>query len=391
MAQQDLPPVPFKIPVLDDRGYVSQAWGAFFRQLFVRVGGHNAKTNTELDLGNAGSVTTDLIEDDAVTTPKIANDAVTNSKLANMASPSIKGRATTGPGNPEDLSPSQVTAILSLFTATAQGLVPASGGDISTYLRADGQFSEAVVPDGSITTEKLADGATTTQKVSTDGGLPGQVMKNFGSSVGWGDIPLSSASGLSTDDNGNNEINIAPQIFTLVLADSMGTKWAILVTDAGTLYTESGATDRVSDDFKVQKPDLSYAQIGVNADGSLFVDDAPTASVINNAFRLESPSALQWKIAIDDTNAIQTVGLSASDLRLSIVDSSGNIFWQIRAILGSVLQYMKILDASDLAAVGTPPTVTGCLPLAFYDNGTNKRLIFYDGSAWNYVHDNSAV
>lgn len=44
----------------------------------------------------------------------IANDAVTNAKLANVATSTIKGRATAGTGDPEDLSASQVRTILNV-------------------------------------------------------------------------------------------------------------------------------------------------------------------------------------------------------------------------------------------------------------------------------------
>lgn len=46
--------------------------------------------------------------------PTIAADAVTNTKLANMATQTIKGRATAGTGDPEDLTSGQVNTILAL-------------------------------------------------------------------------------------------------------------------------------------------------------------------------------------------------------------------------------------------------------------------------------------
>ena len=71
----------------------------------------------------------------------IAADAVTNAKLANMAANSIKGNNTGGVADPLDLTATQVTAMLNAFTSLLQGLVPASGGGTTTYLRADGTFA----------------------------------------------------------------------------------------------------------------------------------------------------------------------------------------------------------------------------------------------------------
>ena len=70
----------------------------------------------------------------------IANDAVTNAKAANMATGTIKGRATAGTGDPEDLTGTQATALLDAFTSGAKGLAPASGGGTTNFLRADGTF-----------------------------------------------------------------------------------------------------------------------------------------------------------------------------------------------------------------------------------------------------------
>lgn len=47
-------------------------------------------------------------------TATIANDAVTNAKLANMATGTIKGRSSSGTGDPEDLSASSVKSILAI-------------------------------------------------------------------------------------------------------------------------------------------------------------------------------------------------------------------------------------------------------------------------------------
>lgn len=77
--------------------------------------------------------------------PSVAADAVDNTKLANMAGDTLKGRALgAGAGDPADLTRAQVTALMNLFTDSLQGVVPASGGGVINFLRADGSWAEPV-------------------------------------------------------------------------------------------------------------------------------------------------------------------------------------------------------------------------------------------------------
>lgn len=71
----------------------------------------------------------------------IANDAVTNAKLANVATSTIKGRVAAGSGDPEDLTGTQATTLLDVFTSSLKGLAPSSGGGTSNFLRADGTWA----------------------------------------------------------------------------------------------------------------------------------------------------------------------------------------------------------------------------------------------------------
>lgn len=52
----------------------------------------------------------------------IANDAVTNTKLSNMATNTIKGRYSSGSGDPEDLTPTQALSILGVTAPTGDNL-----------------------------------------------------------------------------------------------------------------------------------------------------------------------------------------------------------------------------------------------------------------------------
>jgi len=85
----------------------------------------------------------------------IANDAVTNTKLANMATASFKGRTTAGTGDPEDLTATQATALLNVFTSSDKGLAPASGGGTTNFLRADGTWAAPPSGGGGLTEAQI--------------------------------------------------------------------------------------------------------------------------------------------------------------------------------------------------------------------------------------------
>ena len=68
-------------------------------------------------------------------------NTITNSKLAQMPTNTIKGNNTGATANASDLTQSQVTAMLNQFTSVLQGVVPASGGGSTNFLRADGTWA----------------------------------------------------------------------------------------------------------------------------------------------------------------------------------------------------------------------------------------------------------
>jgi len=95
----------------------------------------------------------------------IANNVVSNAKLINVPTSTIKGRITAGTGSPEDLTPTQLTSMLNIFTDLLKGLVPASGGGTVNFLRADGSWSPILTPpiaNGQVFVETAIGSAVTT-------------------------------------------------------------------------------------------------------------------------------------------------------------------------------------------------------------------------------------
>lgn len=66
---------------------------------------------------------------------------VDNTILSQVAQGIFKGRKTAGVGNVEDLTATDATSLLDVFTMAAKGLAPASGGGTANYLRADGTWA----------------------------------------------------------------------------------------------------------------------------------------------------------------------------------------------------------------------------------------------------------
>lgn len=134
-----------------------------------------AVTSTQLA---DGAVLASHITDGAVTSTTIAPSSITSSHIqpqsiqnTHLVSPenTVKGRVTEGSGDVEDLTPTQLTSLINVFSGTSPGLVPlGSEENSSQYLRGDGIWSDVsvgtvtsvsavggleVVGGGSITTE----------------------------------------------------------------------------------------------------------------------------------------------------------------------------------------------------------------------------------------------
>jgi hypothetical protein len=94
-------------PAISISAATTSAAGSMSSADKTKLDGIAANANNYAHPNHSGDVTS--VGDGATT---IANDAVTNAKLANMATATIKGRATAGTGDPEDLSASSVRTLL---------------------------------------------------------------------------------------------------------------------------------------------------------------------------------------------------------------------------------------------------------------------------------------
>lgn len=131
---------------------------------------HGVTSNIQTQINAiSGSGITSLTGDVTGTGPgatatTISVNVVSNSKLAQMPTLTIKGNNTGGTANASDLTVAQVNAILPVFTSSLNGLVPASGGGTTNFLRADGTFA---APSGT----PLTIGVIDSQSASANGAV----------------------------------------------------------------------------------------------------------------------------------------------------------------------------------------------------------------------------
>ena len=117
--------------------------------------------------------------------------------MANMAANSIKGNNTGAVAAPTDLTGTQATALLDPFTSALKGLVPASGGGTTNFLRADGVF--AAPPGGgggslTVVTGQVNFGPNTGQDNLVTVTIPA-------ATIGAGSFPIAFLRGTATADH----------------------------------------------------------------------------------------------------------------------------------------------------------------------------------------------
>lgn len=121
---------------------------------FVKVTGTTVSYDNSTYLtGNQTITVTGDVSGSGTTaiTLNLGSNIVTNAKLAQVPTATFKGRITASTGNVEDLTAAQATSLLDTFTTSTKGLVGASGGGTTNFLRADGTWAAPAGGGGGLT------------------------------------------------------------------------------------------------------------------------------------------------------------------------------------------------------------------------------------------------
>lgn len=167
--------------------------------------------------------------------------------LADMPANTIKGNNTGAEAEPDDLTASEVTAMLNPFTDSLKGLAPASGGGTSNFLRADGTWAAPSGGGG-------GSGTVESVSVSLSDGITGSVTNpttNPTINLALGNItPDSVASPGSVTGSNLSGTNTGDQTISLtgdVTGSGTGTFAATIANDAVTYakMQNVSATDKL--------------------------------------------------------------------------------------------------------------------------------------------------
>lgn len=259
----------------------------------------SALTSAHLFVGNGSNVATDVAASGDLTLANtgaftIANNAVSNAKLAQMGAHTFKGNNTGATADAADLTQAQLTAELNQFTNVLQGVVPASGGGSTNFLRADGTWAAPAGSGGTVTSVDFSVPASSIFSVSgnpitTSGTI---ALATTGTSGG---IPYFS----STSQISSSALLTANQ---LVLGGGAGTAPATL----GSL----GTTTTVLHGNAGGAPSFGAVSLTADVSGTLPIGNGGTGqTTASNAFDALSPLTTKGDIlAYSTTNARLPVG-----------------------------------------------------------------------------------
>lgn len=232
-----------------------------------------ALTSTNILVGSAGNVATSVAVTGDVTigntgVTAIGANKVVNSMLAQMAQSTIKGRAaSSGTGDPVDLTATQATALLNAMVGDSgsggtKGLVPApASGDAAAgkFLKADGTW---VAPSGA--GDVVGPASSTNNGFAKFDGTTGKLLKN-------------SAATIAISDGGTGQVTKAAAFDALspmttggdvIYGGASGTGTALANGTTGQALTSSGGTSAPYWYSSVQGSDLKNLGLAASVGSS---------------------------------------------------------------------------------------------------------------------------
>ncbi|KPK74249.1 MAG: hypothetical protein AMJ84_00230 [Acidithiobacillales bacterium SM23_46] len=203
----------------------------------------------------------------------IANDAVTYAKMQNVVGNNVLLGNNAGAGGiVDELTGTEVTALLDQFTTTLQGLVPGSGGGTTNFLRADGTWAAPAAGGsigGSITDNQIAVGAAAANDIE---GSANFTYDGTTLAIATGILPSAPAIEVSntrpvivldesdaTADNGRWYLHASAETFEIVAINDANT-----VSDPAITINRTGAAiDNLIFGAPLQAPTGSAAAPGI--------------------------------------------------------------------------------------------------------------------------------
>lgn len=257
-----------------------------------------------------GAFTGDVTKAAGGTALTIADNSVGLTKLADIVTGRFVGRTAAGTGDPELLTGTQATTLLDVFTSALKGLVPASGGGTSNFLRSDGAWAS---PAGAGTVTNSAGNLTANSVVLGNGTTDIRVVAGI-TSDGTSKLTLgvagTSVGGVLLANATSGTVELRP------VTGALGTSVLSLPAVTDTVVT-LGATQTLTSKT-LTSPTLTTPVLGTPASGTLTnCTGLPVASGIsglgtNVAAFLATPSSANLAAALTDETGTGAFVLATS-------------------------------------------------------------------------------
>ena len=343
-------------------GALTTAVASDFPPLNQSTTGTASNITGVLNATSLPALTGDVTSTGGSATTTLSNSAVTNAKMANMAANTFKANNTGSPAAPSDITATQATAMLNIFTTSAKGLVPSSGGSTANFLRADGTFA---VPPGTNTNA----GTVTSASVTSANGVSGTVATPTTTpaiSLTLGDITPTSVAATGTVTGSN------------LSGSHSGTSSGINAGDEtnATIKTKLGTATTTNDGYLT------------STDWNTFNNKASTTS----SWSTTGNGGINSGSNFFGTTDLKSIRFRTNNIERMVVDSFGRIGLGVtdptaRVVLKDSLEIRRIGTVSQLLFTNTASVgdfrIGGDGGDIFWQGGGNRCLQM--GSYWTTV------